>query len=63
VLDLRDVIFMSCGPLGVLIDCATRARELGISLLILPSAAVTRIAAALGVSGLLGLHPSGRRGG
>jgi anti-anti-sigma factor len=57
VLDLQRVGFVSCSALRVLTDRAGRARELGISVSILPSRAVTRIATILEVTELLDLVP------
>jgi anti-sigma B factor antagonist len=61
VLDLQHVSFVSCSALRVLINCAIRARERDITLLVRPSPAVSRIATAVGVTDQLGLDPCDHR--
>jgi anti-sigma B factor antagonist len=56
VLDLRGVSFVDCTGIGMLAEARRRAGRRGIRLRIVPGRAVTRVAALLDLSVVLGLH-------
>jgi anti-sigma B factor antagonist len=55
VVDAREVSFVACAGVGLLVDTRCRARRLGVRLRVLPSRAVARTAALLDLTAALGL--------
>ena len=56
VVDLRDISFVDCTGIGLLTQARFRARRQGTQLHILASRAITRTAAILDLTTVLGLH-------
>jgi anti-anti-sigma regulatory factor len=55
VADLRAVSFVDCAGVGALVEGRRLAQRRGVALEIVPGRAVTRLAALLDLSGVLGL--------
>jgi anti-sigma B factor antagonist len=56
VVDVREVSFVACAGIGLLVDARCRARRRGVQLQVLPSPAVARTSALLDLSAALGLE-------